>query len=357
MTGKDKKPEKYPPADKKWSSLVKSILRIIRRLDEEQMEWLKDWLVEWFKKHFFPEEEPHKKLDRLEAEHERMIASLREQEAILKDLSASPAAHSTARKKLMRYSQEIKKLDAEIGQLREILHSPVSDQDSEVKRAEQEKEQELLDETTQVIQAEQKKIDAMLADVQRIGQNIMAEYLRTYELEKKLRDQSKNPGIWSGDNPLTDAGPVQLIHKAPAKGVPEVAQQPVAQTRLIETAQKGLLEYEKAGKTAAQVVQTMSLDSQYPGPSRRFYFCSSSFASFSTLSLMIATISGYPIKGVIIQLYHLIPPLITVWMIIEFRKTTHIQKSATSRVFLLIPACTVNSFFSVNRLLPQHVAA
>ena len=125
-----------------------------------------------------------------------------------------------------------------------------------------------------VIEAEQREIDAILADVQLIGRNIMAEYLRTYELEKKLRDQSKNPGIWSGDNPLTDAGPVQLIHEAPAKGVPEVAQawmslvqpgghasaamatqQLVAQTGLIEAAQTGLLEYEKAGKTAAQVVR------------------------------------------------------------------------------------------------------
>ena len=294
--------------------------------------------TEFLKNFFFPND-CEAKLARLMAERERMIASLRKQKAILKDRSASPTAHSIAREKLMRYPHEIKKLDAEIEQLKESLRALISDQNSTVK------------------QAEQREIDAILADVQLIGRNIMAEYLRTYELEKKLRDQSKNPGIWSGDNPLTDAGPVQLIHEAPAKGVPEVAQQPVAQTRLIETAQKGLLEYEKAGKTAAQVVQTMSLDSQYPGPSRRFYFCSSSFASFSTLSLMIATISGYPIKGVIIQLYHLIPPLITVWMIIEFRKTTHIQKSATSRVFLLIPACTVNSFFSVNRLLPQHVAA
>ena len=206
MTGKDKKPEKYPPADKKWSSLVKSILRIIRRLDEEQMEWLKDWLGEWFKKHFFPEEEPHKKLDRLEAERERMIASLHEQEAILKDRSASPTAHAIAWEKLMRYPQEIKKLDAEIEQLKESLRALLSDQNSEVKRA------------------EQKKIDAILTDVQLIGRNIMAEHLRTYEPEKKLRDQSKNPGIWSGDNPLTDTGPVQLIHEAPAKGVPEVAQ-------------------------------------------------------------------------------------------------------------------------------------
>ena len=239
--------------------LTASLLVAIR---EQLLKWIKILApevaavlaTELIKKFFFPND-CEAKLAQLMAEHERMIASLREQEAILKDLSASPAAHSTARKKLMRYSQEIKKLDAEIEQLREILHSPVSDQDSEVKRAEQEKEQELLDETTKVIQAEQKKIDAMLADVQRIGRNIMAEYLRTYELEKKLRDQSKNPGIWSGDSPLTDAGPVQLIHEAPAKGVPEVAQQLVAQTGLIEAAQKGLLEYEKAGKTAAQVVR------------------------------------------------------------------------------------------------------
>ena len=111
-------------------------------------------------------------------------------------------------------------------------------------------------------------------DPNTIAQHISQACLQKHEAENRACDQSKNPGIWSGDNPLTDAGPVQLIHEAPAKGVPEVAQawmslvqpgghasaamatqQLVAQTGLIEAAQTGLLEYEKAGKTAAQVVR------------------------------------------------------------------------------------------------------